>query len=250
MVQYIRELCDQAIVEAEGNRMSPALLWMGGISEEIDRLDPRDFLAAHRSLFVQAKHKLRAWISRGLGQIASNSGPYIAKDIACLREALDGYAGEGSRSTVRDFAFIADADLREIVERDYKELCLCVLPSGAWKSTVVLAGSILEAILTDLLASDPATKALADAAANAPRVRVTGAVRSLADGEWTLHDLIEVADELDLLPQGRVKAIDQVLRDYRNYVHPKKEVRSGYPCTEAEALMAKGALDAVCNHFG
>jgi len=39
------------------------------------------------------------------------------------------------------------------------------------------------------------------------------------------------------------------LRDYRNFIHPKKEIRTGYPCTEAEAFMAKGALDAVCNHF-
>jgi hypothetical protein len=37
------------------------------------------------------------------------------------------------------------------------------------------------------------------------------------------------------------------LRDYRNFVHPKKELRAQHPCTEAEALMSVGALEGVCN---
>jgi hypothetical protein len=34
-----------------------------------------------------------------------------------------------------------------------------------------------------------------------------------------------------------------------HFVHPLKEVRASYSCTEAEALLAKGALGAVCNHL-
>jgi hypothetical protein len=47
----------------------------------------------------------------------------------------------------------------------------------------------------------------------------------------------------------RARTIDQVLRDYRNFVHPKKEIRAEHACSEAEALLAKGALDGVCNYF-
>jgi hypothetical protein len=74
-------------------------------------------------------------------------------------------------------------------------------------------------------------------------------VKNLTGGDWTLHDMIEVAADIGLIPNDRSKTFDQVLRDYRNFVHPKKEVRAGHPCTEAEAMMAKGALDGVCNHF-
>lgn len=62
---------------------------------------------------------------------------------------LNQFGGEGSQVVQRAFKFVKDADLRQIIERDYRELRLKVFPSGAWKSTVVLAGSILEAILFD-----------------------------------------------------------------------------------------------------
>jgi hypothetical protein len=46
-------------------------------------------------------------------------------------------------------------DLREIIQRDYKELVLVLYPGGAWKSTVIMARSVLEAILFDKLENDP-----------------------------------------------------------------------------------------------
>jgi hypothetical protein len=52
------------------------------------------------------------------------------------------------------------------------------------------------------------------------------------------------------LPEERGDTIDQVLRDYRNFVHPRKELKAAHQCTEAEAYVARGALDGVCNHLG
>ncbi len=63
------------------------------------------------------------------------------------------------------------------------------------------------------------------------------------------RDLIKVAADLNLIPKERAVAIDQVVRDYRNFVHPRKEIKAKHPCVEAEAMLAKGALDAVCNHL-
>jgi hypothetical protein len=62
-----------------------------------------------------------------------------------------------------------------------------------------------------------------------------------------LSELIEVAT--DILPKDRANTADQVLRDYRNFVHPKKEIRAEHECTEAEGYMALGALDGILNHF-
>jgi hypothetical protein len=47
----------------------------------------------------------------------------------------------------------------------------------------------------------------------------------------------------------RERAIDQVLRDYRNFVHPYEEVRADHACSEGEALAAIGALMGVCDHL-
>jgi hypothetical protein len=165
---------------------------------------------------------------------------------------LDLYGGEGSQAVTRSFAFVHNTELRFIIERDYKELSHVLLPGTAWKSTVVIAGSILEAILYDLLTRDPARITQAMASPKAPKKK--GGVpkditRDTAEDEWKLVNLIEVSADLNLIPQARADAIDQVLRDYRNFVHPRKEIKAEHPCTEAEAMLAKGALDAVCNHL-
>jgi hypothetical protein len=241
MVDYIKQIAEDLI--ADPPRGSPLLI-LQSLSEELERLDPRDFLPAGQANFVRVKISIRT--------LLNTSGPFLGNIEFKVRvrhlaedafKILDLYGGEGSQAVVRTFAFIQNDDLRNIIERDYRELSLILLPSGAWKSTVVMAGSILEAMLHDCLTTDAAIKSKALAAQSAPKKK------DLAKGEWSLHDLIQVAVELKLLPSDRADAIDTVLRDYRNFVHPMKEVRGAHPCTEAEALMAKGTLDSVCNHL-
>jgi hypothetical protein len=49
----------------------------------------------------------------------------------------------------------------------------------------------------------------------------------------------------DVLSTERKDTFDQILRDFRNFIHPEKETRSKYACGEGEAEMAKSALDAL-----
>jgi hypothetical protein len=67
--------------------------------------------------------------------------------------------------------------------------------------------------------------------------------------EWKLVNLIEVCVDLGILPQQRADTIDQAHRDYRNFVHPRKELKAAHPCTDAEADLAKGALNGVIDHL-
>jgi hypothetical protein len=147
---------------------------------------------------------------------------------------------------------MANVDLRKIVERDFRELTLVLFPSGAWKSSVVLAGSILEAVLYDRLSRDSAWIVKTMAAAKAPKKR-GGVVKDIAantdEDEWKLKSLIEVASELAVIPKVREETVDRVLREYRNLVHPHKEYREQQACTEAEAMMALGALMGVCDYL-
>ncbi len=55
--------------------------------------------------------------------------------------------------------------------------------------------------------------------------------------------------DIGVLPAERANAIDQVLREFRNLIHPAKEVRTKLKCTEAEAMMARGNLDMVYAHL-
>lgn len=254
MVQYIKELV-QTLEQARGNIVGEGVrkilgeqvpdFWtlLQGIREEVDRLDPRDFVPAAQHDFVVCRTQLRSWAS----QPARGNGEQPLALALALSGLLDHYAGDGSRAETKDFSFVNDADLREIVVRDYRELSLILLPAGAWKSVVVLAGSVLEAILYDQLSNDATNNAAALAATSAPR-RHSGAVIPHI-GDWKLIKLIEVSAEINVLSAARAQSIDQVLRDYRNFVHPTKEIRAAHPCSEAEAMMSKGALDGVYNHL-
>lgn len=238
MIEYIKQLIEEL---SSWDRPPDSHVYyplLEAVVEEINRLDPRDFLPAAQFHFTFMRATLRGCLLRR----------NLRKDFDEVRHCcwkllprLDMYGGPGSRAVVRSFEFVADAQLRAIIERDYRELALYLFPAGAWKSTVVMAGSILEALLHDALTKDAATLADAQASTHAPKKKDLE--------KWTLHELIRVAGDLNIVPQARLNAIDQSLRDYRNYVHPTVELRAGYPCTEAEAHLAIGALDSVLNHL-
>ena len=207
------------------------------LNKELRNLDLRDFEPSARVDFMTCRGLIGSMAQRAFDQ---QEGTKVFQD---LQKALDGYKGEGSRAATRQFDFVSDADLKRIVERDYAELTLKVFPDEAWKSSVILAGSVLEAILYDVL-SEPTRIGPAKASA-------TGAKQKgkLEDGEWTLAALISIAEEIKVLTRERARTIDQVLRDYRNFVHPKKEIRAAHECSESEAMLAVGALNAICDHF-
>jgi hypothetical protein len=209
--------------------------------QALEVLDPRDFDPDVQDEFMQARADIRLFAA------IPGYGRDVKQILKALSSLLDKYRGEGSHRVRRSFAFISDAKLREIIERDYSELSRILYPAGAWKSTVIMAGSVVEAILYDLMTADSAKQAKAMASGKAPKVK--GGTKDIMDGDWKLHNLIEVATDIGLLPVDSEETFDRLLRDYRNFVHPKVEIRAGYPCGEPQAMMAKGALDAICDHL-
>lgn len=244
MVRYIQDLLNE-VKKVNGSYLKNLLR---AVSEELERLDPRDFLPDIQQRFVGRRAIFRMY--RDCDPIATGHGIGAnAKLISLcddLIECLDSFAGVHSAGKRKAFPFVSSAEMRRIIERDYFELRTLLFPSGAWKSTVIMAGSILEAILFDVL-SCPKYRDKAVSANKAPKYKQQ--VKPIEDGEWKLADLIAVAVEIGALPEQRADTIDQVLRDYRNFVHPKKEIKAAHQCTEAEAFLAIGALDGVCNHF-
>ncbi len=85
-----------------------------------------------------------------------------------LERVLDEYRGQGLGYPKREFLFVKDVAMKRIIERDYQELRMKVFPSESHKCAVILAGSILEALLYDLILRDPIRVAAAMAWGNAP----------------------------------------------------------------------------------
>jgi hypothetical protein len=132
----------------------------------------------------------------------------------------------------RHFVFVNDPDLRNIIERDFSEIQRCFI-SECWKSVIILCGGAIEAILTDLVLAN-SSQALSSS--KAPRQKdIT---------KWNLSSLIDVCVDLDLISQG-VEKLSHPIREYRNLVHPGRELRENLVFNTEEARIALEVLNIV-----
>jgi hypothetical protein len=123
------------------------------------------------------------------------------------------------------FDFITQKDLRASLEADFKEMTSC-LETGCWKAVHVLAGSMIEALLVDYLL-----------ASNMPN----GAQDPLA---MALADLISVCRKQKIISQ---KAADlcNVVKHYRNLIHPGRSVRLNEKIDEPGAKIALSLVEII-----
>ncbi len=95
-----------------------------------------------------------------------------------------------------------------------------------------MMGGLLEGLLLARI-EGLADKSPVFTATAAPRDRA-GAPLALKD--WTLANYLEVAHELGWI-SGTHRDVSEVLRDYRNYIHPHKEHRQEKILLPADAAM-------------
>lgn len=112
------------------------------------------------------------------------------------------------------------------------------LGAGAYLSSVVMCGSILEAVLLGKAKQEPARF---NGSKKAPKT-TAGEVKRF--GEWKLADLIDVASDLDILKPD-VHKFGHFLRDFRNYIHPDQQMKSGFMPDEHTAEMCVQVLRAA-----
>lgn len=122
------------------------------------------------------------------------------------------------------FPFIANAEIRAIVERDFKELVVAEA-ANCQKSALILAGSCIEGVVFDLIEQNQSLATAQPTASKNPISR------------WTLGELMTVANALKLLPAG-VERLSGGLKDHRNLVHPAVEVREKLTAGAEEARIA------------
>ncbi len=121
------------------------------------------------------------------------------------------------------FTSIGDEKLRQLLESDYRELQACIA-SQSWKATVVLSGSIVEAVLTDYLLSEPTF----------PSDPLT----------MQLSDLINASLSLGGIDQ-RAADLSAVIRSYRNLIHPGRVARLGETVDEDSASIAAHVVSII-----
>jgi len=117
---------------------------------------------------------------------------------------------------------ISDYKMQEILKNRWNECCNC-LAGNAPLASIVMMGGLLEALLLARINKEQDKSAIFKTKA-APIDRRSGKVLILQ--EWTLRNYIDVAHELKWISQS-AKDVGEVLRDYRNYIHPYKEFSHG-----------------------
>lgn len=132
---------------------------------------------------------------------------------------------------------VQDQNLAEVLAQRWRE-SLRTFEAEAYLSTIVLLGSILEGVLLDKIQNHPEQ---ANQSKSAPKISFC---------RWTFRDLIVVAHECGWLDRD-VKDYSETLRDYRNFIHPREQLRyQSYPdagtCKVARTVV-EAALDDLAN---
>lgn len=112
---------------------------------------------------------------------------------------------ERNAGKMLNFDFITDEQFRNSLQSDYSELQTC-LQNDAWKAVHVLAGSIIEALLIEylLIAPNPSSRK-----------------NPLS---LTLDEAIKACQQINALNERSAKLSD-VVKDYRNLIHPGRVIR-------------------------
>ncbi len=193
--------------------------WECGVPEDIDDLpDIRDL---HK--YVQEKV----------------IKPYDPKKPIEPNERLQYSVSKEPKQQKTEFGFVQDPLLRDQLTSDWGEVER-VRGAKAWKSCVILCGGILEGMLLDVLKRDE------QQARSAYQKKKGKEVPDL--DQWDLVDLVNVAKDLGVLSKS-AEYLGHGLREFRNLIHPGKQVREKVSLTQEEAEIAYNVVKVCLREF-
>jgi hypothetical protein len=147
------------------------------------------------------------------------------KSLNSLRSAILAgpvvYTTPATDDLAPDFSSLAgNQDMRDVLTRRWHECTKCVR-AEAHLAAIVMMGGLLEALFVARANKLPNKDPLINAA-SAPKDKQTG--KTLNYQEWMLDSYIKVGHELRWITDS-AKQVADVLKEYRNYIHPAKELR-------------------------
>lgn len=130
-----------------------------------------------------------------------------------LKINIESFENIGYSKIYENLNKVNNPKLRNIVLRDVEE-CAYSYILNFNKTTIIMCGSIIEAVLTDLLESKDIKKY---------QVGSKQTTKNLEDMD--LIDLLEVCSQEKLI-KDTTYHLSQVLRKYRNIIHPSNEIKN------------------------
>lgn len=228
--KQVRRRNDQQLI------MATAFAWfnkhrktIGGalVGEDLKALDG-DYQAL---LSGAARATLRTKYIDTLKSIKKSLAKLRADQAIALSDASSGATVRSSSDAPPVFAaLIGDPAMQTILTRRWQECVACIEARAPLAATVMMGG-ILEGLLLARI-NQLTDKSPVFSASAAPRKN--GKTLPLKD--WALKNYVDVAHELGWISKA-AKDIGEVVRDYRNYIHPQKELSHGIQISSEDARM-------------
>lgn len=209
------------------------------IPDQLIALEGHEYAALITGL-AAVRTAISRWQEQGKASLIYITAFNDLSPIFLIRQGLSSCPDEFPSPGTAALDFISDQELRESVRTDISTTNTA-LSNGEWKATTVLAGSVVEALLLWALQQHGLTDVL-----DAVGTLVAKDILKRNPGKnletWDLHSYIEVAVELDLIS---VEAATQarLAKDFRNLIHPGRELRLGQTCDRGTALAALAAVE-------
>jgi hypothetical protein len=129
---------------------------------------------------------------------------------------------------------IKHPEILNIIKRDIKEFNNAIATNSI-KTVLIIGGSLLEGLLLDRLNSKY------DYVKNTD---VYNKIKKKDLYRWDLNDLINCALELGIIDNS-IEKVGHFVREYRNFVHPGKEVNEKFHIEEEKAIITLQILKIV-----
>jgi hypothetical protein len=162
-------------------------------------------------------------------------GPSADNPVTVLRKAFAKCSDEAPHPKTPDLPFVTDQELKVSLRGDLDQ-AYRALEAGQWKSATVMAGAVLEALLLWILKPQPWQASVSRAVAKAKLASTPET--------WQLADYISVAADSQLI-SNEIRRQCDLCKNFRNLIHPGREIRLGQAATRGRALGSLAAVELV-----
>lgn len=139
---------------------------------------------------------------------------------------------------ISKFDTIKNENIRCIILRDIKE-CAIAIATSQVKSATILTGSIIEALLYAVLK---------EKGMNSYYIKRKGNNVSINIEDMALNELLSVVEQEKLINYNSFH-LSHYIRDYRNFIHPAKEIRSKDNITQENVLVIWSILKRLVDEL-
>ena len=165
---------------------------------------------------------------------------YKTEGVSTLLNYIDRTEDEISEEEIEKiFDFIEDANLKNILIRDFLELEVCKNRNLS-KSALVLCGSIIEALLMDQIFKDNNSSESQRIFNDIVRQKKPERI-DLSPEKWWFAEIINVCEKLEIIGSESVREVWK-LNDYRQIIHPMYEIREKKNITPELAQISYNVL--------